>query len=179
MDDRPNMTLGELIAALERVTEPLGHVEFDFCGYRPRGLASWRNVYADLAIGYSLGEGPTVEGLLETLRGAVGQEFVSYKSGRYRMSRDTRVWVGNIGDVGCTAVVGVREQEGFTVLETGYRVHVTMGRERALSTLQELANSRDVEVAHERADGVLCDLLIALGYADVVEAWRAVPKWYG
>lgn len=36
----------------------------------------------------------------------------------------------------------------------------------------------DVEAAHQDADDVLCDLLTALGFADVVEEWRKVPKWY-
>lgn len=36
----------------------------------------------------------------------------------------------------------------------------------------------DVEVAHIKADGVLCDILVALGYEDIVEAWDDVPKWY-
>lgn len=32
--------------------------------------------------------------------------------------------------------------------------------------------------SHQEADEVLCDLLRALGYGEVVVAWREVPKWY-
>lgn len=36
----------------------------------------------------------------------------------------------------------------------------------------------DVEVAHIKADYILYDILIALGYEDIAEAWDDVPKWY-
>jgi hypothetical protein len=57
-----------------------------------------------------------------------------------------------------------------------------MDRNQALAKLRECAapdeDGMDVESAHSAADDVLCDLLRALGYTDVVEAWEAVPKWY-
>ena len=36
----------------------------------------------------------------------------------------------------------------------------------------------DLEAAHSEADGVLYDVLVALGYEDIAEAWDDVPKWY-
>ena len=36
----------------------------------------------------------------------------------------------------------------------------------------------DTELAHCNADGILCDLLKELGYADVVEEYKKVGKWY-
>lgn len=36
----------------------------------------------------------------------------------------------------------------------------------------------DAENAHDRADGILCKLLEQSGYADVVEKFRKVRKWY-
>lgn len=48
----------------------------------------------------------------------------------------------------------------------------------ALDQLRALREERDLEVAHIRADRVLCELLQALGLADVVEAWKGVPKYY-
>lgn len=36
---------------------------------------------------------------------------------------------------------------------------------------------RDGEGAHYDADEVLCDLLISLGYQDVVDEWNKVEKW--
>jgi frataxin-like iron-binding protein CyaY len=34
------------------------------------------------------------------------------------------------------------------------------------------------ESNHEYADDMLCQLLLELGYEDVVEAYKKVPKWY-
>lgn len=36
----------------------------------------------------------------------------------------------------------------------------------------------DREVAHIRADEALCELLLALGYSDVVDAFEDIGKWY-
>lgn len=55
-----------------------------------------------------------------------------------------------------------------------------MTREQVLEKLvkaQEFSKG-DPEAAHSIADRVLCDLLIDIGYADVVEAYRKVRKWY-
>ena len=39
-------------------------------------------------------------------------------------------------------------------------------------------NSCDIEMDHEKADEVLCDLLKELGYSDIVSLWNRIPKWY-
>jgi len=36
----------------------------------------------------------------------------------------------------------------------------------------------DPEIAHQRADEVLCKLLEELEYEDLVKLWRHVEKWY-
>jgi hypothetical protein len=36
----------------------------------------------------------------------------------------------------------------------------------------------DTESAHCDADGLLCDLLIELGYDKVVAAYQEIEKWY-
>lgn len=36
----------------------------------------------------------------------------------------------------------------------------------------------DEETAHYLADEILCDLLISLGYAELVKVYDSVPKWY-
>jgi hypothetical protein len=54
-----------------------------------------------------------------------------------------------------------------------------MTREEALVKLTKLhADSADTERDHWDADDILCDLLRALGYDDVVEAWDKIDKWY-
>lgn len=53
----------------------------------------------------------------------------------------------------------------------------TMSRELAIKELR-LALLHDPEEAHPAADGVLCALLAALGYEDVVLEYTMVTKWY-
>lgn len=36
----------------------------------------------------------------------------------------------------------------------------------------------DEEVAHSLADDILCDLLINLGYIELVDAYNDIDKWY-
>ena len=36
----------------------------------------------------------------------------------------------------------------------------------------------DYERCHGEADGLLCTVLVQLGYADLVKAYHQVPKWY-
>lgn len=55
-----------------------------------------------------------------------------------------------------------------------------MTREEALAQLADIKryDGWDEEEAHSDADKVLCKLLTQLGYADVVEAWEKINKWY-
>ncbi len=53
-----------------------------------------------------------------------------------------------------------------------------MNKEQALKELAKCINNNDVEMAHSDADDVLCELLISLGYEDVVNEYNLVPKWY-
>ena len=55
-------------------------------------------------------------------------------------------------------------------------VHMT--KELALEMLQVCAESGDTEAAHCDADDILCALLEALGYGDVVEKYNSVDKWF-
>jgi hypothetical protein len=40
------------------------------------------------------------------------------------------------------------------------------------------ADLGDTEIAHGDADDLLCDLLIELGYYDVVNEYNKIDKWY-
>lgn len=53
-----------------------------------------------------------------------------------------------------------------------------MTKEEAIELLRFPAQLGDPEVAHELADRILCRLLIDLGYAEVVDAFDKVEKWY-
>lgn len=51
-------------------------------------------------------------------------------------------------------------------------------KEKALEDLKPLVDNRDFESAHVDADNVLCELLTALGYEEVVAEYEKVGKWY-
>lgn len=53
-----------------------------------------------------------------------------------------------------------------------------MTREGALLGLYKCKQSNDIEASHVDADDILCELLIELGYNDVVSAYNKVPKWF-
>ena len=52
--------------------------------------------------------------------------------------------------------------------------------QKSLARLEELANKKypDEEEDHAEADGILCDMLNALGYKDLTDAWDKIGKWY-
>lgn len=52
--------------------------------------------------------------------------------------------------------------------------------QKSLARLEELVNKKypDQEEDHAEADGILCDMLNALGYKDLTEAWDKIGKWY-
>lgn len=53
-----------------------------------------------------------------------------------------------------------------------------MDRQKAIDELKIAQGNFDTEAAHGSADEVLCRLLSALGYQDVVDEWEKVDKWY-
>ena len=53
-----------------------------------------------------------------------------------------------------------------------------MTKEEAIAELNLIRQSDDTEVAHVDADDVLCQLLMSLGYEDVVTAYHDIGKWY-
>lgn len=52
--------------------------------------------------------------------------------------------------------------------------------QKSLARLEELVNKKypNEEEDHAEADGILCDMLNALGYNDLTEAWDKIGKWY-
>lgn len=92
------MTLGRLIDRLTLVADQSLPVIFDF-GPKPTTLASWRGIYAELALGYDdVVASPTVAELLAECRRADGATFTGWKGGDFTMGRETAVWVANPGE---------------------------------------------------------------------------------
>lgn len=51
-------------------------------------------------------------------------------------------------------------------------------RYRVIEILKKSQSNLDIEMAHSDAGDALCDLLVHLGFTDVVEEWKRVDKWY-
>lgn len=113
------ITLGALIDALSKRPRD-HHVRFDFGALVPRGVASYRGYYSDLAIGHDdeWAKPRTLGLLLDDLTAAVGKTFYGYKGGEYTMTRYTVVWAANYGQSDQTAIVGVTGNDYQTVLVT-------------------------------------------------------------
>lgn len=116
------MTLGELMAALERKDEKK-EVIFDFVYFRPDGtLRSYRGDYSELSLGYTNMFEPKkqikVGDLLAKLLDAVGKTFTGYKGGEFTMGTETPVWVANCGEAGGTGIVDVCDGGIDVVLKT-------------------------------------------------------------
>lgn len=52
-----------------------------------------------------------------------------------------------------------------------------MNQELNEKYLAQMKTCKD-ESDHEDADYILCDLLEELGYKELVDAYKEVPKWY-
>lgn len=120
------LNLGQLIEQLEKVEDPdESDVYFDFGYTVPTTWASWRGIYAELAIGWSEPnakvKAPTVSAFLAACRACVGQAFEGWKGGDFVMGLHTPVWVANPGDANNTAIVGVQDLGYRAILRTAYR----------------------------------------------------------
>lgn len=116
------MTIGNLIALL-KARNPDQDVVFDFGGFIPRDVDSYRGYYDQLALGYDddYTKETTVSALIARLEAAIGKTFHGYKGGDYRMDEDTKLWVANYGECHSTAILGLADCDWHTVIATGFR----------------------------------------------------------
>jgi hypothetical protein len=115
-------TLGELIDLLKQ-RDPDEKVRYDFGHFCPTTLDSYRGYYDDLALGIddlAWDEYPTARGLVAELESAIGKTFTGWKGGDYVMDRETPMWAANPGYSHGTAITGLAESRGITVITTAY-----------------------------------------------------------
>ncbi len=132
------LTLGEMILKLEPIIknqekgkknrEPTIDVYFDFEHLFPTGIESWRGIYAELALNFSVPsyndvapQPMSVSDFSNMLNEAVGKTFEGYKGGEFTMSKHTPVWVANYGNSGNTAVIDIVDADYEVLIMTGYR----------------------------------------------------------
>lgn len=51
-------------------------------------------------------------------------------------------------------------------------------RNEYLERMRDSAINGDYECAHSDADDILCEMLIELGYQDIIDLYNQVGKWY-
>jgi len=94
---REQRTIGTLIADLA-ACDPGKSVAFDFCGFAPNGMHAC-SPHGDLALGFARlhdAQRPTVEKMLDALRGALFQNFHPFFGEKpFKASHETRLWVGD------------------------------------------------------------------------------------
>lgn len=131
IDEMDILTVGELVAKLEpivakqpEIIKKYDHeasVKFDFEYIKPTYYDSWRGVYAELALGFSIeGDDVSVTKFLEMTKAVIGKEFTGYKGGEFVMSKNTPIWVANYGNSGQTGLVDVIDEEYSVILVTKY-----------------------------------------------------------
>lgn len=114
------MTLGQLKKALQR--QPLtAQCVFDFCHSPVIGCGSWRGSYAEPSLnpGGKGDDRTTVAEVLEFIESLLTESHTGYKGGEYRYTADQEVRVDPYGHCSDTVVIGVWEQSGLVILQTG------------------------------------------------------------
>lgn len=126
MSASKQLTLGEIITKIEHLISHMDDdvdlneraVRFDFEYVRPAFFDSWRGIYKELALGFSIdGEDVTINKFLAMCKECLGKEFTGYKGGDFTMHKNSPVWVANYGNSGETGIVGVKF-DYWLILET-------------------------------------------------------------
>ena len=150
LKNSPQLLLGELILKLEAVKNKDLPLFIDLMDKRPKGIDSWRGVYAELAIqtedfgSYqtketekkfddgdvfykhkSIGkENPTVAEWIDVLKEAAGKTFTGYKGGDFTMGKGTPVYLAEYGDSSFKTDDKEIDEKDYSNYKTTYFVDV-------------------------------------------------------
>lgn len=109
------VTIGQLLALLDTVPDT-AVVHFPFAWIGPSGIASWRGVYADAAVGHTTGQHgdtlPTVGSFRQMLLDCMGPTYQGWKGGDYVFTMDTPLHVDNPGQHTNTEIIGLKYDAG-------------------------------------------------------------------
>jgi hypothetical protein len=119
--EKGNLKLGQLIQALEAIPDKTKSVQFDFGGFVPDSIMSYRGYYDHLAFDWvERGNDHSVARVLVEAKSAMGKVFTGYKGGDYRMDESTPLWVAQYGDCTSTAIIGATEYSWVVILDTAF-----------------------------------------------------------
>lgn len=108
-------TLGELEIELKRASEDSVVLFED--GTHPGEFSSYRGFYRFIAI--EKGNRCMVNELLTKVRVAIGNMYIGYKGGEYKMTRATPVWVSEYGEASGIGLIGIENLGDRIILKTG------------------------------------------------------------
>lgn len=63
-------------------------------------------------------------------------------------------------------------------MKTEYQVKKEKFIKEQNDKLRKLADDMDIEIAHSKADDILCDILLEFGFDETVDLWNKIKKWY-
>jgi len=98
-------------------------------------------------------------------------------------TRHTKVYISVLGKMLEEAEQSpdiLRERSG-TIRTLANKVNVNNLHFEVMATLMRLNEDDPYEspdMQHSKADDALCCMLVYLGYSDVVEAWKKIPKYF-
>lgn len=134
LKENGQLTLHQLIVGCQEAYAMAGDnydgkppkVIFDFCSAFPTEIDSWRGIYAEVALSFTMDwrggtEPMLVTDFIDMLIQTVGRTFTGYKGGEFMMTENTPVWVDNYGECTNTAVIGVSTMSCYIIIETGIR----------------------------------------------------------
>jgi hypothetical protein len=150
LKNSPQLLLGEMILKLEAVENKGLPLFIDLMDKRPKGINSWRGIYAELAIqtedfgSYQTEEiehtfdsgdvcykhknigkkNPTVAEWIDILKEAVGKTFTGYKGGDFTMGKGTPVYLAEYGNSSFKTDDKEIDQKDYLNYKTTYFVDV-------------------------------------------------------
>lgn len=119
-------TVGDMLAALEKGIKDLrdgqyDSVRFDFGGYVPTQLSTYRGNYDQCALNYTSEGEISIHDLYAKLSSQLGCHLYGWKGGEYKVHEGRILWAAeNDGVCPSTAIVGFRYIDAHFVIDTAY-----------------------------------------------------------
>lgn len=118
------MTIGLLIDELGEIEDKEKIVIFDFGGFYPGRIHSWRGAYDYPALSFhgDYNEAPSVQDLISELRQSIltGTIHIGWKGGEFCYDENSRLFVSAVGEANNTGISAVLDSGYHIVLSTIY-----------------------------------------------------------
>jgi len=120
------INLGQLIEKTKALLPELdddASVLFDFGGFVPTKLSSYRGDYSNLALNYGPSDFPgmPIQDFLKMLESSLGTIRTGYKGGDYEVMHGRPLWAAaDYSESTSTAIVGIRAFGYVAIIDTKY-----------------------------------------------------------